>query len=212
MKQTVIGMMLLVSLLLTGCASFLERSYGTSEPHSSRLWEDDAAGTLRAESYQDLVNDLLLLISSGAPEGTIRFYAGDKVEDVQTTIEEACHEAQFETPWGSYAVDYITYTVQDDVSGAGMIHVEIGYRRSLEQMSAVVHASSISALHNLLSAAVENGAEELAIQVGYFQGQTEEVSQIVEQMRQEHSVTTPWQIHYYPNETDVGIIEIVLSE
>ena len=210
MKKGIIGILALC-LLLTGC-SFLNREYSSIASHNAAYYESEDRSILRAEGYQDLVNDLLLLISSGAPEGTIRFYAGDKVEDVQTAIEEACHEAQFETPWGSYAVDYITYTVQDDVPGAGMIHVEIGYRRSLEQMSAVIHASSISALHNLLSAAVENGAGELAIQVGYFQGQTEEVAQIVEQVRQEQEVITPWQIRYYPNETDVGIIEIVLSE
>ena len=50
--------------LLTGCASLLEREYSTSEPHSSKFWESEAAGTLRAENYQDVVNDLLLLIAS----------------------------------------------------------------------------------------------------------------------------------------------------
>ena len=66
-----------------------------------------------------------------------------------------------------------------------MIHVEIGYRRTIEQMKAVVHTSSISALYNLLTAAVENGAKELALQVGYFEGQTGELAQILEQVRQE---------------------------
>lgn len=31
--------------LLTGCASLLERSYTTSEPHSSKFWESEAAAT-----------------------------------------------------------------------------------------------------------------------------------------------------------------------
>ena len=48
--------------LLTGCASLLERSYTTSEPHSSKFWESEAAATLRAENRQDMVNDLLILI------------------------------------------------------------------------------------------------------------------------------------------------------
>lgn len=43
--------------LLTGCASLLERSYTTSEPHSSKFWESEAAATLRAENRQDMVND-----------------------------------------------------------------------------------------------------------------------------------------------------------
>ena len=39
---------LLALCLLTGCAPLLERSYSTSEPHSSKYWESEAADTLRA--------------------------------------------------------------------------------------------------------------------------------------------------------------------
>ena len=49
----------LALMFLTGCASILEREYSTVEPHSSKFWESEAADTLRAENYQDLVNDLL---------------------------------------------------------------------------------------------------------------------------------------------------------
>ena len=53
--------------LLTGCASLLERSYTTSEPHSSKFWESEAAATLRAENRQDMVNDLLSNQADGLP-------------------------------------------------------------------------------------------------------------------------------------------------
>ena len=53
--------------LLTGCASLLERSYTTSEPHSSKFWESEAAATLRAENRQDMVNDLLSNPADGLP-------------------------------------------------------------------------------------------------------------------------------------------------
>ena len=39
---------LLALLLLTGCAPLLEREYSVSEPHSSKFWESEASGTLRA--------------------------------------------------------------------------------------------------------------------------------------------------------------------
>ena len=47
----------LALVCLTGCAPLLEREYNTVEPHSSKFWESEAADTLRAENYQDLVND-----------------------------------------------------------------------------------------------------------------------------------------------------------
>jgi len=54
--------LLCACLTLTGCGALLEREYVTVEPHSSKFWESEAAGTLRAENYQDIVNDLLILI------------------------------------------------------------------------------------------------------------------------------------------------------
>lgn len=194
--------------LLTGC-SFLNREYSSIEAHSATYYESEDRSILRAEGYQDLVNDLLVLVTGHKETGKIRLALTDTELDGETAMERATHETQFETPLGSYAVDYITYTMDED---SGLIEVNIGYRRSAEQVSGMIHTNSISALPNLLSAAVENDLEELALQVGYFEGQTDEVAQIVEQVRQEKEIVKPWQVNYYPNETDVGIIEILFAE
>ena len=207
MKRKICGLFAASLLLLTGC-SFLNREYSSIEAHSATYYESEDRSVLRAESYQDLVNDLLLLVTGHKEQGKIRLALTDAELDRETAMEQATHETQFETPIGAYAVDYITYTVGED---SGLIEVSIGYRRSAEQMAAIVHGNSIAALRNLLTAAMENGAEELVIQVGYFQGQTEEVVQIVEQVRQEQQITDAWQINYYPNDADVGIIEILLG-
>ena len=64
MKLCHLTLLLCVSLSLTGCSALLERNYATVEPHSSKFWESEAAGTLRAESYQDVVNDVLLVAAN----------------------------------------------------------------------------------------------------------------------------------------------------
>ena len=207
MKRKVFGIFAASVLLLTGC-SFLNREYSSIEAHSATYYESEDRSVLRAESYQDLVNDLLLLVTGHKEQGKIHLTLADTEPDRETAMERATLETQTETPLGAYAVDYITYTQNEDGS---LIDVNIGYRRSTEQMAGIVRGNSIAALHNLLTAAVENGAEELVIQVGYFQGQTEEVAQIMEQVRQEQQVTAAWQVNYYPNDADVGIIEIMLS-
>ena len=66
--------MLLALCLLTGCAPLLERTYSVSEPHSSKFWESEAAGTLRAETHQDVVNDLLLLVGQHRETAALRLY------------------------------------------------------------------------------------------------------------------------------------------
>ena len=74
MKMRHLTLLLCVSLSLTGCSALLERNYATVEPHSSKFWESEAAGTLRAENYQDIVNDLLILIGQHTESATVRLY------------------------------------------------------------------------------------------------------------------------------------------
>ena len=127
--------------LLTGCASLLERSYTTSEPHSSKFWESEAAATLRAENRQDMV----ILIGQHTETASLRLY---NFPDEQTALEElekAAQEVQQETPLGAYAVEYITYISQPQRS-CFEADLQIGYRRTAEQMQTIVSASSVSAL------------------------------------------------------------------
>ena len=183
MKQRIIAiaMALAMALPLSGCG-MLERGYSSVEPHSSSYYESGAANVLRAENNQDLVNDLLVLIGDYATEGTIWLYPGEESLEAEQAIEDACQEVQRETPMGAYAVEYMTYTVSDDNRAYSEIKLTIGYRRTETELKNVVHATSVSALHALLTAAVENGASELVVQVGYFDDQAQEVRDIVTQV------------------------------
>ena len=88
----------LLMLPLTGCGSLLNRDYSVTEPHSSSYYESEDRSVLRAESYQDLVNALLVLISGGAKEGTIWLYPDDSGLPAPQAAERACLEVQKETP------------------------------------------------------------------------------------------------------------------
>jgi hypothetical protein len=95
------ALLVLVKLLpLTGCGSLLNRDYSVTEPHSSSYYESEDRSVLRAESYQDLVNALLVLISGGAKEGTIWLYPDDSGLPAPQAAERACLEVQKETPLG----------------------------------------------------------------------------------------------------------------
>lgn len=158
---------LLSPLFLTGCASLLERRYVTSEPHSSKFWESEAAGTLRAENHQDIVNDLLVLIERHAENATLRLYHYDDEQTVAGALESAAVETQQETPLGSYAVSYITSTSQAQ-RGYYEVKLQIEYRRTAEELSAIVNATSAEAVYHLLRAAWNGGRASLAIRIGYW--------------------------------------------
>ena len=200
-------------LVLSGCSTLLEREYSNVEPHSSKFWESEAADTLRAENYQDIVNDLLLLVGQHTETATVRLYTTEDDVKVADLLEQATTETQQETPLGAYAVEYITSTSQAQ-RGYYDVSIQIGYRRTAEQIQAVVNATSVEALYSLLNAALDAGSQELAVRVGYWkEGDQAQVEATVEQIRTERALTdTPeWTVSYYPNGQEVGLVEFILS-
>ena len=213
MKKRCLAVLLLALCLLTGCASLLEREYSTAEPHSSKFWESEATGTLRAENYQDIVNDLLILIGRHVDEATLRLYNFKDDLTVADTLERATVEIQQETPLGAYAVEYITSSAQAQRSYYE-VTLQIGYRRTAEQLQAVVNATSPEAVSSLLESALEAGKTELAVRIGYWGADgREKVESAMQQVREERELTeTPmWVVNYYPAQGPVGLLEFLLD-
>ena len=213
MKIRCLVLLAAACFLLTGCRAMLQQEYVSVEPHSSKFWESDAAGTLRAENYQDIVNDLLILIGQHTESATVRLYNYEDDVAVADALEQATTEIQQETPMGAYAVEYITASSRSQ-RAYYEISLEISYRRTAEQIQAVVNASSIEALPSLLETALDEGRTELAVRIGYW-GQDDQtrVEEIVSQLREERGLaeTPPWTISYYPPGGQVGLIEFVMA-
>jgi len=205
--------MALALVFLTGCASILEREYSTVEPHSSKFWESEAADTLRAENYQDLVNDLLILIGQHKESATVRLYNQEDDLAVTDTVEQAAAEVLQETPLGAYAVEYITSSFQPQ-RGYSEITIQIGYRRTAEQIQSVVNATSTEAIYSLLESSLNAGRTELAVRLSYWGvGSRETINRAIVRLREDYNLTeTPeWQVYYYPAGTAVGLVEVLLE-
>ncbi len=220
MKKRLLPVLLAAVLLLAGCGSFLNREYSSSEPHSATYFGGDDRSVLRLETYQDLVNGLLTLVTDRAAEGTIWLYPSkDMPGPAAEVMDRACAEVQQETPLGAYAVDYITYTIGDSTHNYTVVKLTIGYRRSAEQVGAMVHVTSVSALYDLLTAAAQAGSPELVLQAAYFDQQPDEIRATVEQVQREllpedavWEETAPWQVNFYPDNGQAGIVEILLEK
>jgi len=201
-------------MLLAGCSSLLDREYSVVEEHSQRYWESEAADTLRAESYQDIVNDLLLLVGRHTETALLRLYEYRDDTAVADALERAASEVQLETPMGAYAVDYITSETQRQRSYYE-VAIRISYRRSLEQVQAVVNATSTSAIPDLLKSALDGGKTELAVRVGYWgENDAQAVEDAVASLWEERGLTEedgPWLAAYYPAEGTVGLVEFLMD-
>lgn len=213
MKKHIVALLTAACLLLTGCASLLDREYSIVEEHSKKYWESGAGDVLRAESYQDVVNDFLLLVDEHTETATLRLYDEEDELITAAVLERAAAEVQQETPLGAYAVEYIT-TESQPQRGYEEVTVRIGYRRSAEQVNAIVNATSTAALPDLLNAALEAEKPELVVRIGYWsENSFERVDTIVAEVREAWELTeeTPWLVEYYPATGEVGIIEFRLN-
>lgn len=215
MKRTLTALLCALLLLcLCGCGSFLEREYSSLTPHSAAYYESEDRSVLRAESYQDLVNDLMLLVSNHEESGTIWLYTSQTPLDTGEAIDRACREVQEETPLGAYAVDFFSCTVSDNARNYSELQLTIGYRRSAEQVNAMVHiTNAVTALPTLLANAAASDKSELVVQVGYFDRQEEEIRAITAQIQAESPMAggKPWEVCFYPEGGAVGIVEILLK-
>ena len=61
----------LLAVSLTGCGSLLNREWYEVKDHSPTYYEGEGRDVLRADTYQDLVNNILIFVGNHAEEGTI---------------------------------------------------------------------------------------------------------------------------------------------
>ena len=155
--------LLLAVCLLGGCAALLERSYSAAEPYVDRYWDSGAADTLRAESYQDLVNSLLLLIEERAEEGIIRCY-GDVGEYREAMA--AREEVRTETTLGAYLLRDLRIS-HESGSNYSTVTFYMTYREDAEDIDAIMKLSDSQSLVDLLRLSVREERDKLTARFSY---------------------------------------------
>ena len=144
MKKRILLLCAALCLLLSGCGGgLLEREWSSVTPHSAGYWENGDKDTLRADSYQDAVNAILMLVANHAERGVVRCYFGSDAEYAELAAE-ACNEVQQETDLGAYLLDYITYAGTDE-RGFYELSLSFGYRRTAEEQESIINATSTEA-------------------------------------------------------------------
>lgn len=155
--------LLLTACLFTGCAGLLERSYSVLEPYADRYWDSSAEDTLRAESYQDLVNSMLLLIEQRAEEGVIRCYG--ETGTYQKALA-ARSEVQRETMLGSYLLKSLQLSHEQGGSYSTLT-CKITYREDAEEIDSLMTLSDSQSLVDLLRLAVREEHEKMTAHFAY---------------------------------------------
>lgn len=178
MKKQLIALAAAGSLLLTGCSSMLEREFVTVTPHNSAPTTDGDSSTLRADSYQELVNALIYLVAQGQKTGTIRLYTD--WEDVEKHMDTACVEVVSEDPLGAYAVNHIEFQLTPLVTYSEA-RVTIDFRRTPKQISSIIPVTGTAATRATLKGALKDFRSECVLRIGYFQQDEAYIESLVRQ-------------------------------
>lgn len=163
MKQRLFPPLLAACLLLSGCTSLLERSYSVVEPYTDRYWDSSTKDTLRAESYQDLVNSLLMLVEQRTEEGVIRCY--EEANSYQQALD-AQKEVRDETTLGAYLLERLTFSYEAGPS-YGTLTYRMTYREGTEDIGSIMTLSDSQSLVDLLRLTVREEREKLTAQFVY---------------------------------------------
>ena len=200
------------ALALTGCSSLLEQEYTHITPHNAAPTTEGDPSTLRADSYQELVNALIYFVSNGTEKGTVRLYMDS--EDLDASLDAACLEVIQEDPLGAYAVEYITFSLTSVVAYSEA-SVNITYRRSKEQVASIVQATGITAIRSELAAAMSAFKPECVLRISYFEEDEAFIQSLVRQAYYNAPVSAmgmpQLQVSLYPTSGQQRIVEILLS-
>ena len=163
MRRILICTILLLSLC--GCGFLRETTYVVVEPHQETYVEQPDSDVLTANSYLSLKNAILSLVQDGIEEGVIRAesYSGNLSVD----LNQAVNEVSQSSPLGAYAVSNMTYDYSRIVSYYE-IHININFRRSLEEIQSVTYVTDMDALRRKLVEAMESYDTRLVLRVGEY--------------------------------------------
>ncbi|HHU23346.1 MAG TPA: transglutaminase domain-containing protein [Clostridiales bacterium] len=203
-----IAIILILALLLTGsgCASMLEKEYlviSEYEDNSTDEQEDSRGGI---NDYYSLKREIVALVENHEEYGQLKFnnYSGNVSDD----LSKACWDVKANTALGAYSIDYISYDLSQIVSYYEA-DIYITYKRSREEVEAIVNVSSISMARECIEEAMAAYEGYLCIKMTTIINNTDTIRQNVQDLYYANplkfAVLPEMQVSMYP---DNGIEKI----
>lgn len=182
MKRYIALLLAALMLILCGCSSLLHQEYSRVEPHANRYWEDSGSDIMRAESYQDLVTILMLLVEGHEESGVLRLYLTDvDYRGALNLMKRAVTEVREETAIGAYVLTALNYEVAELRNSYYQVELHPAYRRTAEDVAAIRETASSSAIYDLIIDTWEMRAGELTVRYSYL---AEEPAELLKNIRQ----------------------------
>jgi len=183
MKRTILPILLILSLLLSGC-SWSSGPYVSVTPHKAHR-KNSQSDVLSASTYLELVEALTSIIADGTEAAAI--IAADYPEDtVEYGVERAVQYAMTNDPIGAYAVEGIQYEFGTS-SGIPAVSVSVTYHHSRSELQRIRTVADMEEAKTAVAAALESYATSLVMLVENYSYQ--DFAQFVQDYALQHPDT-----------------------
>lgn len=201
------AMILILSLLLSGCSTLFDGNYHSVKPHEE---QSSPAGNqaMAVSSYASLYRTLGNMVASGTANFILSMEHYDQLaitRDMRTAIQEIITNH----PYGAYAVKDITFEVGTN-AGQPAVAVTVDYLRGQAELRKIKTARHPAEVRNAISAALDNCDPGLVLyvdnyeQLDFVQWVEDYITQNPNKVMEQPQVTT----NLYPEEGYSRIVEI----
>ena len=161
MKKTVV-LVLVLSLLLSGCSFWMDGEYSSVVPHTEPNAQVNTSVTSVANYYQ-IQTSLVSMIKSGT-ESAVLTIKYDSVEQAQEDIEKIIESLLQKNPYAAYAVDKIRYEVGTN-SGQTAFSVKISYLQNRIDVKKIQEVKDLGEVRKLIVQHLDDCAPGLVLYV-----------------------------------------------
>lgn len=167
MKRRLVAVVLCLLLgLLSGCG-WVQNEYRTVSEHKepSVLAESETEPVIpSATDTNSLISVILSLVYDGSAQNLIDVseFQGDVRQDIATVMARLSVE-----PVYAYAVDYTDYDVVEQ-DGTEYLKIDMVYRRSAEEIAAIVDAGDMDKARSLINVALNNFDVAITLKIAGF--------------------------------------------
>jgi hypothetical protein len=164
MKKRLIAMILLAALCtaMSGCASMFEKEYLAVTEYQGEVPDDSSETSIEVKGFYSLKSAITRLVNSHADYGELEFRNYDG--DISADLAEACWQVKSDTPYGAYAVDYMSYEVRHIVSYY-TADIYITYKHTKAETDRVLNIGGDSSLYDLISEALSKADDHMLVWV-----------------------------------------------
>lgn len=153
MKRAAILCLLVICMLLGGCASWMDGEYHSVTPHEEQNLRPEQDSVV-VSTYIELRQALEEMVESGTASGVVSF-TGFEQQTLGYYMNLAVNHACNNNPIGAYAVDEITYELGTN-AGRTAAAVQITYNHNRSEILRIKQTKSMDEAVDLITAALDN--------------------------------------------------------